>query len=74
MDLDSTEIGIATVKDLNNFSPFAKDEKKKSGMSQKILIALVVMLALAILILLVFLIVLVFRKDPNAAMAICRMF
>jgi hypothetical protein len=43
-------------------------------MSQKILIALVVMLALAILILLVFLIVLVFRKDPNAAMAICRMF
>ena len=54
MKVDSTEIGIATVKDLNNFSPFAKDEKKKSGMSQKILIALVVMLALAILILLVF--------------------
>jgi len=75
IDLDSTEIGIATVKDLNNFSPFAKDEKRKGGISQKILIALVVMLALAILILMVFLIVLVFRKDQSAAMAIlCQLF
>ena len=52
-----------------------EDEKRKGGISQKILIALVVMLALAILILMVFLIVLVFRKDQSAAMAIlCQLF
>jgi pSer/pThr/pTyr-binding forkhead associated (FHA) protein len=72
IDLDSTEIGLATVKELNNFSPFAKDDSKKGGFSQKILIALVSLLAVAILVLLAFLIILIFRKNPDAALILLQ--
>ncbi|MCP3967324.1 MAG: FHA domain-containing protein [Lentisphaerae bacterium] len=50
IDLDSTEVGLSTVKNLDNLSPF-KNDRRNGSFSQKILLALVILLVLAILIL-----------------------
>ncbi len=68
IDLDSTEIGLSTVKNLDNFSPFSKTDRKKGNLSQKILLALVVLLGVSILVLVVFVIILVIkRSSPDTA-------
>ena len=46
IDLDSTEVGLSTVKNLGNFSPYEKGGK--GGMSQKVMLSLVLLLILAI--------------------------
>lgn len=49
IDLDSTEVGLATVKNLGNFSPYEKGGK--GGMSQKVMLSLVLLLIIAIIVL-----------------------
>lgn len=49
IDLDSTEVGLSTVKNLGNFSPYEKGGK--SGMSQKVMLSLVFLLIVAIIVL-----------------------
>jgi len=49
IDLDSTEVGLATVKNLGNFSPYEKGGK--GGMSQKVMLSLVLLLIIAIVVL-----------------------
>ncbi|MBU8902668.1 MAG: FHA domain-containing protein [Victivallales bacterium] len=46
IELDSTEVGLSTVKGLGNFSPYEKGGK--GGMSQKVMLSLVLLLILAI--------------------------
>ncbi|MDD5697893.1 MAG: FHA domain-containing protein [Victivallaceae bacterium] len=53
IDLDSTEVGLSTVKNLGNFSPYQKDGKG-GGMSQKVMLSLVVLLVVAIIVLIVY--------------------
>ncbi|MFA7230119.1 MAG: FHA domain-containing protein [Victivallaceae bacterium] len=74
IDLDSTEVGLATVRNLNNLNPFQKNDSKRSGMSQKILLGLVVLLGVAIIVLMVFLIVLALRRSPEAAVILPTLF
>ena len=49
IDLDSTEVGLSTVKNLGNFSPYEKGGK--GGMSQKVMLSLVLLLIIAIVVL-----------------------
>ena len=49
IDLDSTEVGLGTVKNLGNFSPYEKGGKGNKG--QKILFALMILLIIVVIIL-----------------------
>jgi pSer/pThr/pTyr-binding forkhead associated (FHA) protein len=49
IDLDSTEVGLSTVKNLGNFSPYKKGGK--GGMSQKVMLSFVFLLIIAIIVL-----------------------
>ena len=64
IDLDSTEVGLSTVKNLGNFSPYEKGGK--GGMSQKVMLGLVVLLIIAIIVLIVFVISAMFSDSGNS--------
>jgi hypothetical protein len=49
IDLDSTEVGMSTVKNLGNYNPYEK--KNKGGMSQKVMLGMVFLLIIAIVVL-----------------------
>jgi pSer/pThr/pTyr-binding forkhead associated (FHA) protein len=66
IDLDSTEIGLSTVKNLDNFSPFTKQDRNKGNLSQKILLALVILLVVSILVLVAFVVYLAIGRSPEA--------
>lgn len=55
IDLDSTEVGLGTVKNLGNFSPYEKGGK--GGMSQKVMLGLVLALVVGIVVLIVYVII-----------------
>ena len=55
IDLDSTEVGLGTVKNLGNFSPYEKGGK--GGMSQKVMLGLVFALVVGIVVLIVYVII-----------------
>jgi pSer/pThr/pTyr-binding forkhead associated (FHA) protein len=55
IDLDSTEVGLGTVKNLGNFSPYEKGGK--GGMSQKVMLGLVIALVIGIIVLIVYVVV-----------------
>lgn len=63
IDLDSTEVGVATVKKLENFSSLAN--KGKANMSQLILIGVVVLLVISILVLVVYIVMLMMGSDKK---------
>ncbi|MDD5727748.1 MAG: FHA domain-containing protein [Victivallales bacterium] len=72
IDLDSTEVGLGTVKNLGNFSPYEKG--RKSGMSQKVMLGLVLLLVVGIIVLIVYVVVAMhegisedLEKEPNTA-------
>jgi pSer/pThr/pTyr-binding forkhead associated (FHA) protein len=52
IDLDSTEVGLSTVKNLGNLSPYEKGGK--GGMSHKVMLGLVLLLIIAIVVLIVY--------------------
>ena len=52
IDLDSTEVGLSTVKNLGNFSPYEKGGK--GGMSHKVMLGLVLLLIIAIIVLIAY--------------------
>ena len=55
IDLDSTEVGLGTVKNLGNFSPYEKGGK--GGMSQKVMLGLVFALVVGIIVLIVYVVI-----------------
>ena len=55
IDLDSTEVGLGTVKNLGNFSPYEKGGK--GGMSQKVMLGLVFALVVGIVVLIVYVVI-----------------
>jgi pSer/pThr/pTyr-binding forkhead associated (FHA) protein len=63
--LDSTDIGMSTVKKMNNVSPFSKG--KGSGKSQKIVLALVIFLIVVILFLMILLFFMIRKQTPGPA-------
>ncbi|HOK04073.1 MAG TPA: FHA domain-containing protein [Victivallales bacterium] len=66
INLDGAQVGVSTVKKMENFDPFAQN--KKSGKTQKITIAVVVILVLLILVLIGVLLMMLFKgnKEDNA--------
>lgn len=64
INLHGAEVGISTVKKMDNASPFSKDTAK-GGKSQKIMIGFVVLLVLAVVILLGVLGYFVFLKGDD---------
>ncbi|OGV55596.1 MAG: hypothetical protein A2017_14685 [Lentisphaerae bacterium GWF2_44_16] len=68
INLEGTDLGISTVKKMDNFSPFARDAKKGTK-TQKIVLALVVALVAVIVLLLVFLVYMIMKQQPSATPA-----
>ena len=62
INLQGAQVGISTIKEMSNFSPFASS-KKKGAKSQKLMVGFVFLLALVILILLAYLVHLLFFKS-----------
>ncbi|MCX6984692.1 MAG: FHA domain-containing protein [Lentisphaerae bacterium] len=54
INLQGAQVGISTIKEMTNFSPFASD-KKKNAKNQKIMIIFVIILILVIVALLAYL-------------------
>jgi pSer/pThr/pTyr-binding forkhead associated (FHA) protein len=68
IDLDSTEVGLSTVKNLGNLSPYEKGGK--GGMSQKVMLSLVFLLIVAIVVLLGYAVYAIYTgtsEEPDAA-------
>ncbi len=68
IDLDSTEVGLSTVKNLGNLSPYEKGGK--GGMSQKVMLSLVFLLIVAIVVLIGYAVYAIYTgtsEDPDAA-------
>jgi pSer/pThr/pTyr-binding forkhead associated (FHA) protein len=63
IDLDSTEVGLSTVKNLGNFSPYEKGGK--GGMSQKVMLSLVFLLVIAIVVLIAYAIYAIFGSTSS---------
>lgn len=63
IDLESTEVGVATVKKMDHFSPL--NDRNRTAISQILLIGVVVLLVLAILGLLGYIAVLMMKNDNN---------
>jgi pSer/pThr/pTyr-binding forkhead associated (FHA) protein len=67
INLEGTDLGLSTVKKMDNFDPFGNKNGKKSGKSQKIVLAFVVLLVIVILGLVAFLTYIIFNeKTPSA--------
>ena len=67
IDLDSTEVGLSTVKNLGNLSPYEKGGK--GGMSQKVMLSLVFLLIIAIVVLIGYAVYAIYsgtEEEPNA--------
>ncbi len=67
IDLESTEVGVATVKKMDHFSP--KGEASKKNFSQFMLIGVVVLLIVFILVLLGYIVMLMTEKDEGKGSA-----
>ena len=63
IDLESTEVGVATVKKMDHFSPL--NDRNRTAISHILLIGVVVLLVLAILGLLGYIAVLMMKNDNN---------
>ena len=50
IDLDSTEVNLGSVRDLGNFSPFAKNDGKMSKVIQNVIFGLIILLALTVVV------------------------
>ncbi len=66
INLEGTDIGLSTVKKMDNFDPFAKKDGKKDKKSQKIVMLLVALLVIVILSLLGFLIYMMMGQQGSA--------
>jgi len=66
INLENTDFGMATVKKLENFSPFER-QAGSAGKSQKIVVAMVVVLVVVIVVLLAFLGYIIFKQQQTAA-------
>ena len=64
INLQGAQVGISTIKEMSNFSPFASD-KKKNAKSQRIMVIFVVILVLVILALLAYLGNIMFFKSSS---------
>jgi len=64
IDLDGAEVGLSTVKQMENASPFEKNEKK-GGKSQKMMVGFVILLVLIVVVLLAWLGYLMFFKEDK---------
>ncbi len=64
INLQGAQVGISTIKEMSNFSPFASD-KKKNAKNQKIMIIFVIILVLVIIALLVWLTKIMFFKPSS---------
>jgi pSer/pThr/pTyr-binding forkhead associated (FHA) protein len=65
INLEATDLGLSTVKKMDNFDPFGNKQGRKNAKSQKIVLALVVLLVVVIIMLFAFLIY-VMTKQPDS--------
>lgn len=65
INLDGADIGVSTIKKLQNASPYAK--AKSGAMSQKIVFAMVILLVVIILTLIGFLVYMLSNQQPPAS-------
>ena len=62
INLEGTDLGLSTVKKMDNFDPFGNKEGKKGGKSQKVVLIFVILLVVVILVLLGFLAFMLYQQ------------